>query len=57
MPVGNEVPLTVREVPARPEAGLRVSDAAAAGVAGITSASSEIIMATAKILKVLLFFI
>jgi len=53
----NPDPVTVTVLPARPEVGLRVMAAAAAGVAGITSTSSEIIMATARVRKILLYFI
>ncbi len=57
VPAVNPDPVTVTEPPARPKVGLRTRDAAAAGVAGITITSSETIMATARVRKILLYFI
>jgi len=57
VPAVNPEPVTVRMVLTRPEVGLRLMDAAAAGVAGITNARSEITITTTKTRKVLLYFI
>ena len=53
----NPDPVTAIVSPGRPSSGFKVMDAAATGVAGITNASSEIIMTTTKTRKILLYFI
>jgi len=57
VPAVNPTPVTVTVVPTRPEVGLKLRDAAAAGVAGIINTSSEIIIAATGIRKILLCFI